>query len=170
MSEPNLVTSTPKRRMIPELRSPWWAGLLVLSLMANLAVGGVVIGSKLKRGPGPFAFLENRAQLLPRNFFADLPHERRKELMGLFEAKRDQLMREKLAADTAALKFAETLGEQGASAEKIKSVVDEFAVRTSEIVKQGNEIVLDVVAKLTPEERSRLAYMIRERASHMPRK
>jgi uncharacterized membrane protein len=170
MSEPNLATTVPKRRLIPELRSPWWSGLLVVSLMANLLVGGVVIGSKMRRGGGPFATMENRAQLLPRNFFAELPRERRRALMSVFEAKRNQLMRERVAADAVTLKFADALGEQNASAEKLKSVVDEFTLGTASIAKQGNEIVLDVVAKLTPEERTILAKIIRERAAHMPRK
>lgn len=170
MNEPNLVTAVPKRRLIPELRSPWWTGLLVVSLMANLLVGGVVIGSKMRRGGGPFSAMENRAQLLPRNFFAELPRDRRRELMGVFDAKRDQMMRDRVAADAVTLKFADALGDQNASTERLKSVVDEFTLGTASIAKQGNEIVLDVVAKLTPNERTILAKIIRERAAHMPRK
>jgi Heavy-metal resistance len=170
MSEPNVVTTAPKRRLIPMLRSPWWIGLLVVSLMANLLVGGVIIGSKMRRGSGPFAAIENRAQLLPRYFFAELPRERRRELMDVFESKRDQLMRNRVAADAVTLKFADALEEQNASVEKLKSVVDEFTFGSASMVKQGNEIVLDVVAKLTPDERTILARAIRERAAHMPRK
>lgn len=67
------------------------------------------------------------------------------------------------------LKFSDILDLQDSNAEKIKSVVDEFTSSTSNIAKQGNEIILDVVYKLTPEERSKSAEMIRQRAAHMPR-
>jgi hypothetical protein len=170
MSEPSFVTTEPKRRIIPELRSPWWTGLLVVSLMANLLIGGVAIGYKMKRGAGPFASIENRVQLLPRNFFAELTRERRRELMGLFEAKRDDLMRERIMSYAVTLKFADILEQPDAKIENFKSIVDEFALGTATMTNQGNSIILDVVAKLTPDERRKLAKIIRERAAHMARK
>lgn len=170
MNEPSLVTPTPKYRFIPELRSRWWTGLLVISLMANLLVGGVILGSKIKRGPGPFAFLENRAQLLPRNFFAELPRERRRELMGVFEAKRDQVLKVRMAADAVTLKYADILDQQDFESAKLKSVVDEFTQGSASVASQANSLIMDVVSKLTLEERGKLAELIRDRAAHLPRK
>jgi hypothetical protein len=170
MNEPNLVTTKFGSRFIPELRSRWWTAVLVVSLMANLLVGGLVLGSRFRHGPGPFAFLENRAQLLPRNFFAELPKERRRELMGVFEANRDQLLRQRLAADSITLKFADVLDAQDLDAEKLKSVVNEFTLGSTSIATQGNALIVDVVNKLTPAERSQLAKLIRERAAHPLRK
>jgi uncharacterized membrane protein len=170
MNEPSVVTAPSKRRSIPELRSPWWTVLLVLSLMANLLVGGLVLGSRFRHGPGQFAFLENRAQLLPRNFFAGLPRERRQELMGVFEANRNQLLSYRKAADAVTLKFADILESSDFNADKLKPVVDEFTSGSTSIASRGNSLIIDIVRKLTPGERSKLAKMIREREAHFSRK
>jgi hypothetical protein len=170
MTEPSVVTIKPKFTFIPELRSRWWTGLLGVSLMANLLVGGVVLGSKMRHGGGPFVVLENRAQLLPRNFFAELPRERRRELISVFESKRDQLLRERVAADAVTLKFADILDRQDFEAAQVKSVIEEFTSGLASIASQGNGLIMDVVSRLTPEERSKLSKIIRDRAAHSPRK
>jgi uncharacterized membrane protein len=170
MTEPTLISIKPRFSFLPELRSRWWTGLLGVSLMANLLVGGVVLGAKMRHGAGSFAFLENRAQLLPRNFIAELPKERRRELMSIFEAKREQFLLERTTADAVTLKFADILDRSDFDPAKLKTVVDEFTSGSASIASQGNGLILDVVSKLTPEERSKLAKMIRDRAAHSPRK
>jgi uncharacterized membrane protein len=165
MTEPTLVTTPPKPRLIPELRSPWWVALLVLSLMANLVVGGAAIGAKMKGGGWQLAFLENRAQLLPRKFFAELPRDRRRELMEVFKAKKDQFVQGREAADAITLKFADLLEQPDFDQTKIKAVVDDFTSGSTSFAPQAEAVILDIVAKLTPDERKKLAADIRDRAA-----
>ena len=166
MTEPTLVTTPPKRRFIPELRSPWWTALLVLSLMANLVVGGAAIGARMKGGGWQMGLMENRAQLLPRKFFAELPRDRRRELMDIFKSKKDQFAQSREAADAVTLKFADLLEQPDFDQIKIKAVIDDFTSGTASFATQGEAVILDIVAKLTPGERKDLAADIRERAAH----
>jgi uncharacterized membrane protein len=166
MIEPTLVTTPPKGRFIPELRSPWWTVLFGLSLMANLVVGGAAIGAKMKGGGWQMGLLENRAQLLPRKFFAELPRDRRRELMDVFRAKKDQFVQSREASDAMTLKFADLLEQPDFDQVKIKAVVDDFTSGTTSFAAQGEAVILDIVAKLTPDERKKLAADIRERAAY----
>ncbi len=165
MTEPTLVTTPPKGRFIPELRSPWWTVLLGLSLMANLVIGGAAIGSRMKGGGWQMGLMENRAQLLPRKFFAELPHDRRRELMDMFKAKKDQFAQSREAANAVTLKFADLLEQPDLDQIKIKAVIDDFTSGTTSFASQGQAVILDIVAKLTPDERKNLAADIRERAA-----
>ena len=166
MTEPTLVTTPPKGRFIPELRSPWWAVLLGLSLMANLLIGGAAIGVRMKGGGWQMGLMENRAQLLPRKFFAELPRDRRRELMDMFKAKKDQFVQERAVADAVTLQFADLLEQPDFDPIKIKAVVADFTTSTTSFATQGETVILDIVAKLTPDERKTLAANIRERAAH----
>jgi uncharacterized membrane protein len=165
MTEPVLVTTPPKRRFIPELRSPWWTALLVLSLMANLVVAGAAIGAKMKGGGWQLALLENRAQLLPRKFFAELPRDRRRELMEVFKAKKDEFVQGREAADAVTLKFADLLEQPDFDQTKIKAVVDDFTSGSTSFATQAEAVIMDIAAKLTPDERKKLAADIRDRAA-----
>jgi len=166
MTEPVLVTTPPKGRFIPELRSPWWTALLVLSLMANLIIGGAVIGARMHGGGRQMGLMENRAQLLPRKFFAELSHDRRRELMDMFKANKDQFVQSREAADAVTLKFADLLEQPDLDQAKIKAVVDDFTSGTTSLASQGQTVILDIVAKLTLDERKKLAADIRDRAGH----
>ena len=167
MTEPTLVTTAPKRRFLPELRSPWWAALLVLSLMANFLVGGVAVGAKLHGGGAwQMAFLNNRAQLLPRKFFAELPRDRRRELMDVLKAKKDQFMQSREAADAVTLKFADLLEQPTIDPAQAKAVVDEFTSGKNSIAAQSEAVILDIVAKLSTDERKKLAADIHDHAAH----
>ena len=165
MTEPTLVTTPPKGRFIPELRSPWWAVLLGVSLMANLLIGGAAIGVRMKGGGWQMGLMENRAQLLPRKFFAELPHERRRELMDMFKSKKEQFVQSREAADAVTLKFADLLEQPDFDQFKIKAVIDDFTSGATSFATQGESVILDIVAKQTPDERKNLAADIRERAA-----
>lgn len=170
MTEPTLVPPAPKRRFMPELRSPWWAALLVLSLMANLLVGGAAVGAKIKGGGWQRAMMEGRAQLLPRKFFAELSHERRHELMAVFKAKQGDLEKSRDASDATALKFADVIEQPEFDSIKAKAAVDDFTSGSNSLASQGEALILDVVGKLTLDERKKLAADIRDRAAHKPNK
>lgn len=170
MSEPTLVPAAPKRRFsLPELRSPWWAGLLIFSLMANLVVAGAAIGMRFHGGHGQGSLFEVGAQLLPRKFFGDLPRERRREFMDILRAKNDQFAQNRNASDATTLKFADVLEQSDFDQAKVKAIVEEIATGPTSFTAQGEALVLEVVAKLTPDERKSLASAIRNRVAHHER-
>ena len=166
MSKPTLVPTTPKRRFLPELRSPWWSAILILSLMANLLVAGAILGRQYHGGPMGGRFAQDGSQLLPRKFFADLPHQRRREFMDLLRDRNDQFAQDRGAANPAILKFAEMLEQPDFDAAKAKLAADEVSSGPTSIAAQGETLVLDIVSKLTPDERKALAAAIRDRLAH----
>ena len=171
MSEPILVSATSTlRRLLPELRSPWWAVLLILSLMANLLIAGAAIGFKFHGGRGPGGFAQNSEQLLPRKFLADLPHERRREFMDLLRGKNDDFMQNRILADATSLKFADALDQPIFDQVKIKLIVDEITSGPNSFSAQSEALVIEITNKLTPEERKALARAIRERVAHHAQK
>lgn len=171
MSEPTLVPATPpKRRLLPELRSPWWAALLILSLMANLLVAGAAIGFRFHGGRGPAGFSENSDQLLPRKFFGDLPHERRREFMDMLRSKNDDYRQNRGASDQASLQFADALDQPDFDKTKAKSIVDEVTSGPNSFAFQSEALIMDVVNKLSPDERKSLAAAIRDRVARRAQK
>ena len=171
MSEPTLNPATPaKLRFLPELRSPWWSALLVLSLMVNLLVAGAAIGFRFHGGRGSGRFLENSDQLLPREFFADLPHERRREFMDMLRGKNDIYRKNRDASDRASLNFADALDQTDFDQAKAKSIVDEVKSGPNSFAFQSEALVIDIVNKLSQDERKSLAAAIRDRVPHRARK
>ena len=171
MSEPTLVPATPKRGIsLPELRSPWWAALLILSLMANLLVAGAVIGFRFHGGRGQGGFSESSDQLLPRKFFGDLPRERKREFVDMLRSKNDNYMQNRGASDESSLKFADVLDQTTFDQAKAKSIVDDVTSGPKSFSAQSEALVMDVVNKLSPEERRSLASAIRDRITRRARK
>ena len=169
MTGPTIVPSLTKQRFIPELRSPWWAALLVVSLMGNLLVGGAAVGAKLHGRPMQQLLMANRPQLLPRNFFFDLPRERRRELMDIVRKNKDQLAENRTAADQSSLKLADALEQTNFDLSKAKSIVEEFTLGNNSFAARGNDIIMEIISKLTPEERKKLAEAIRVRSADLPK-
>ena len=171
MSEPSLVPELSKRRFsIPEFRSPWWTALLVLSLMANLLIAGAAIGFRFHGGRGLGGFSGNSDQLLPRKFFGDLPRERRREFMDMLRSKNDDYMQNRDASDAISLKFAVALDQPDFDQTKAKSIVDEFTSGPNSFAFQSEALILDVVNKLSPDERKSLAAAIRDRVARRAQK
>ncbi|MDE2445756.1 MAG: periplasmic heavy metal sensor [Alphaproteobacteria bacterium] len=172
MSEPTPVSASTKWRYLPELRSRWWSALLVASLMANLLVVGAVIGSRIhdrgEHGRGRFA--EDGTQLLPRKFFGDLPGARRREFMELLRNRNDQFAKNREDANALTLKFADVLEQPDYDALKAKAAADEVVSGPVSFAAQGEALVLDIVGKLSPDERKLLAAAIRERAARNGKK
>jgi hypothetical protein len=150
-------------RWLPALRSRWWTVLLGLSLMLNLAVGGMIAGSFMEYGPRDRLMGASYVQLIPRRFFHDLPRERRRELMGIIHNSRPDLQALREATGKTSLKLADALTATDYKEEEVAKVIAEFSTGTQSLAAKGGAVVLDIVRLLTPEERQALAAAIRER-------
>jgi Heavy-metal resistance len=156
MSSTNNILSN-----IPQLRSRWWTAMLALSLMVNLLIAGAL----LARGIGPRLGMggpqDNIAQLIPRKFIADMPTERRQEIiLFLRDFRKDmKALSEQSQATTA--KLADRLENYDAA--DAKSLVDSIVVQIGNLAAKRGEVLSALIAKLTPEERANLAKAIRER-------
>jgi uncharacterized membrane protein len=158
-----LNETRPARTWLPQLKSKWWTALLGLSLMANLLVGGVMLGGffgkhRMERLAGV-----SYIQLIPRNFFRELPKERRQQLMQIVKDNRDTLRDLRENSEASGLKLAEALEQPTFSIEDVKKTVLAFTTGTESLAARGGDVVVQIVAQLTPEERKVLAQTIRER-------
>jgi uncharacterized membrane protein len=141
-------------------RSRWWNLLFGLSLAVNLAFAGVLIGHRVFGGPqGRGAYM----QLLPREFFGGLPHERRRELMTMMKLEMNSLRELRGQADATSLRIADALEKQPFDPALVQQAVSEFATGSQSLAARAPVIVANIVSKLTPEERKQLAKSIRER-------
>jgi uncharacterized membrane protein len=160
----------PKRHWLPHLRSRWWTLLLGLSLMVNFLILGLAIG---------FGFDERRAeritgasyiQLIPRDFLRTLPRERRVELMGIVHDRSHELRDLRKNSQSSPLKLADALEKEGGTDADIKAAIDAFTTGSESLAAGGGTVVMEIVSKLTPEERKTLAASIRERAARVERR
>jgi uncharacterized membrane protein len=158
-----LNETKPARTWLPQLKSKWWTALLGVSLMANLLVGGMMVGGffgkhRMERLAGV-----SYIQLIPRNFFRELPHDRRQQLMQIVKDNRDTLRDLRENSEASGLKLAEALEQPTFSIEDVKKTVSGFTTGTESLAARGGDVVVQIVAQLTPEERKVLAQVIRER-------
>jgi uncharacterized membrane protein len=149
------------KNRVPTLRSRWWTGLLALSLMANLLVGGLIAGRIMYPHQIDRMMRDSFVQLVPRKFFVDLPSQRRKELVQFLRDHRDEIRTLREASQTTVAKLADALENYDAAT--VKSVIDSFTTGSESLAAKTGAVVMDLVAKLTPEERKKLAEIIRER-------
>lgn len=152
-------------RWLPTLRSRWWTLLLGLSLMLNLAIGGMIAGNIVEHGPRDRLMGASYVQLIPRRFFHDLPRERRRELMGIIHNNRPDLRALREATGQTSLRLADALAASDYKEEEVAKVIAEFSTGTQSLAARGGTVVLDIVRLLTPEERQALAAAIRERGN-----
>jgi hypothetical protein len=152
-------------RRLPVLRSRWWTVLLGLSLMLNLAIGGMIAGSFMEHGPRDRLVGASYVQLIPRRFFHDLPRERRRQLMDIVHNNRPDLRALREATGQTSLRLADALAAPDYKEEEVVKVIGEFSTGTQSLASRGGAVVLDIVRLLTPEERQALAGAIRERGS-----
>jgi uncharacterized membrane protein len=150
---------------LPTLRSRWWVVVLGLSLMANLLIVGAVIGHRYWDGGGDRR--NNFVQLVPGKFFGDLPGGRRRELMQFLHGQGDDFKSLRAETRATALKLADALDHYDAV--NVKTVIDNFTTGSESLAARGGAVVVDLIAKLTPDERAQLAAAIRDRDNRRPR-
>lgn len=157
--------TTTKSRYWPSQGSRWWSALLIASLALNLFIGGAIATRFLTRD-GPQRFIgASYAQLIPRRFFAEIPGDRRKVLLDILRQYRKDFRADRESTESVAAKLADALVSEPYDVEKVKLVVGEFAGQSGKLAARGGDAALDIIGRLSLEERKILADAIRERAS-----
>ncbi len=162
----NDIVSAGQGRVTGLLRR-WWPYLLGLSLMANLLIGGLVIGHGFRERGSERMAGTGLVQLVPRDFFGNLPRERRLELLRDIREQTHGLRDMRDGSSDRVLKFADALEAQDYKPENVAIAVNDFSTGEGSIASQSSKFILDMVAKLSPEERMQLATAVRDRAAHV---
>lgn len=158
--------AAPPRRFPPQLTSRWWSVVLVLSLALNLLIAAAA-AARFYFPPPPDRFMgSSYTQLVPRRFLSDLDQPRREELLSVFRQYRDEVRTSRKEARAAATRLADALEAEPYDAARVESAVADFARTGSDLINHGSKVALDFVARLSAEERRRLAHRLRERAEH----
>ena len=142
-----------------------WQVILVVSLAFNVLVGAAVasryfVKERIERVTGA-----GYIQLVPRKFLADLPRERRRQLLAVFGEFRDEFRDGRKAARETVAKLADVLEAEPYDAAAVQAVAGEFAQSGRGLIDHGVEAAVQFVGKLTSDERRQLALRIRERAA-----
>jgi len=145
----------------------WTMFLLVVSLAANLVIAGAAgmryfYPERLERWSGA-----SFTQLLPRRFLSDLPEERRREFLDLLKSRRDAFRDARSGMRDVALRFAEALERNPYDEAQVTAAVQDFTKLSNDMVDSGTLVTVQIVQKLTPEERLLLAQAVRDRIERM---
>lgn len=157
--------TTTKSRYWPSQGSRWWTALLIASLALNLFIGAAIATRFFTHG-GPERFIgASYTQLIPRGFFAEMPRDRRRVLLDILLQYRKDFRAEREGTEAVAARLADALVSEPYEVEKVKLVVGEFAAQSGKLAARGGDAALDIIGRLSPEERKVLAAAIRDRAS-----
>jgi uncharacterized membrane protein len=145
----------------------WTMFLLVLSLAVNLLIAGAAgmryfYPDRVERWSGA-----SFTQLLPRRFLSDLPDERRREFLDLLKSRREVFRESRSGMRDVALRFAEALERNPYDEAQATRAIQEFTKLSTQMVDSGTLVTLQIIQKLTPEERIQLAQHVRERVERM---
>ena len=149
----------------PAPRRNWWKFLLIASLALNLLFAGAIVARFFVHDRMERMASISYLQLLPRKFFAGLDRQRRDELIAVLKPYRDKFRDGQQNARTLAEGLADALAAMPYDEARMRAVVGEFGNNGSGLIGLGSQATLEFVAKLSPEERQRLAQLIRERAT-----
>ena len=94
-----------------------------------------------------------------------MPRDRRRVLLDILRQYRKDFRAEREGTETVAAKLADALVNEPYDVEKVKLVVGEFAGQSRNLAVRGGDAALDIIGRLSPEERKILADAIRDRAS-----
>jgi uncharacterized membrane protein len=145
----------------------WTKFLLVASLAANLLIAGAAgmryfYPERLERWSGA-----SFTQLLPRKFMSDLPEDRRRVFLDLLKSQRGTFRESRANMRDVALRFAEALERNPYDEAKVTTAVQDFTRLSTQMVDSGTLATMQIVQKLTPDERILLAQRVRDRIEHM---
>jgi hypothetical protein len=74
------------------------------------------------------------------------------------------------ASEASSVKLAEVLEQDAFNIEGVKTAVASFTTGTGSLAARGGDVVVKIVAQLTPDERKALAKTIRQRAERSNKK
>lgn len=137
--------------------------LLVVSLALNLLVGGMVAARFIWHERMQSFSGASHTQLLPRRFLSDLSDDRRKELLAILKTYRASFSEGRSNLSDAAAKVAAALKATPYDEAALKASVAGFTKVGGDMVANGEAAMLDIISRLTPEERASLAQRIIER-------
>lgn len=157
--------TTTKSRYWPGQGSRWWSALLIASLALNLFIGAAIATRFFTHGGSQRFIGAGYAQLIPRGFFAEMPRDRRKILLDVLRQYRKDFRAEREGTESVAAKLADALVNEPYDVEKVKLVVGEFATQSGKLATRGGDAALDIIGRLSPDERKILADAIRDRAN-----
>jgi uncharacterized membrane protein len=145
----------------------WTMFLLVASLAVNLLIAGAAgmryfYPERLERWSGA-----SFTQLLPRRFLTDLPADRRREFLDLLRSRREVFRESRSGMRDAALRFAAALERDPYDEAEVTAAIGDFTKLSTQMVDSGTLATLQIVQKLTPQERSLLAQHVRERVERI---
>jgi hypothetical protein len=145
----------------------WTMFLLVASLAVNLVIGAAAgmryfYPERLERWSGA-----SFTQLLPRRFLSDLPENRRREFLDLLKSRREVFRESRAGMREVALRFAEALERNPYNEAEATQAIQDFTKLSTQMVDSGTLVTLQIVQKLTPEERVQLAQQVRDRVERM---
>jgi uncharacterized membrane protein len=140
---------------IPRLDSRWWTGLLAISLIANLLIGGALVGRNFSHNQ------DGLTQLVPRRFVDELPRERRREIMDVLRNNRQDMRALRQEFEANALALADALDAPIYDPSAVKTLIEKFSTGNQSVAARSAAVVMELVEKLTPEERKQLAAAMR---------
>ncbi len=145
----------------------WTKLLLVASLAVNLLIAGAAATSyfapeRIERWSGA-----SFTQLLPRSFLTELPDERRREFLDTLKSRRDAFRQSRQDMTAAAQRFADALERNPYDEARVNVAIDDFTRLSTEMVDSGTLMTRQIIQKLTPEERAKLAQAVRDRLDRM---
>jgi Spy/CpxP family protein refolding chaperone len=145
----------------------WTMFVLVASLGVNLLIAGAAgmhyfYPERLERWSGA-----SFTQLLPRHFLSEMPADRRREFLDMLKSRREAFRESRSGMREVALRFAAALEANPYDEAQVAAAIKDFTKLSTQMVDSGTLVTLQVVQKLTPEERNILARHVRERVERM---
>lgn len=142
----------------------WWHVLLIVSLALNLLIGAAAATRHFIRPPTERMASTSYLQLVPRKFFAGLDRARREELLGQLREFRDRFREGQQKSRQVAGDLADALDAAPYEEARVRAVLNQFNANGAAQIALGGTAAMEFIRGLTPEERTRLAQRIRERA------
>lgn len=154
----------------PSKRWPWWNMVLIASLALNLLFGGFA-ASRYFLHPTPARTASTSfLHLVPPKFFAELDRSRREELAAIVRSSRDRFRTGQQGLRKLAEGVADALETKPYDEARLRAALDSFTRNGTDLIAIGSQAALELIARLSPEERVKLAQRIRDRAQAGKRK
>lgn len=139
--------------------------LLGLSVCGNAFLGGLVLAHNPMLGPPPFMAGGPDAERSGggerfrglRDFARDLPPDVRQPIMDAFRNDRDSMMQNMQSMGDARRTVIEALKAEPFDVDKLRSALEAQRTLQSGVQQHVHEMLIGVIGKLTPEQRTQLA-------------